>query len=209
MTSSLVIFNVAMFGFQALLMWAMAGPYRVFEHVFALSLAGIREGFWWEFITHAFLHGNLLHLFVNMVGLWFAGRLVERIIGPWRLLLLYIFSAVAGGVLQMALGGEGAMLLGASGAVCGIVVAFCAMFPERELLLLLFFVLPLRMRAKFLGWALVLSSFVFLVTGFEPWIGHAAHLGGCIGGFLFVRLAGFSRPTKVEQLVFRRQRSQA
>jgi len=205
MTSALIIFNILVFGLQSLVAWASPQVYSVLEHIFALSVTGIRNGFWWEFVTHAFLHGNTLHLLVNMVGLFFAGRLVERVIGPWRLLLLYIFAAVAGGILQMAVGNENAALLGASGAVCGIVVAFCAMFPEGELLLLVFFILPLRLRAKFLAWGLVLSSVVFLVFNLEPWIGHAAHLGGCIGGYLFVRLAGYARPTRLESWIIPRK----
>lgn len=203
MTSSLVIVNTVIFGFQAFLQWALPGLSILLQQVFALSIPGIREGFWWQFVTHAFLHGNFLHLLVNVVGLWFAGRLVERVIGPWRLLLLYVFAAISGGVLQMALGGN-AMLLGASGAVCGIIVAFCAIFPNREVLVFLFFILPIQLRAKFIGWGLVLSSLFFLVFHLEPWIGHAAHLGGCIGGFLFVRLAGFARPSRLECAMARR-----
>ncbi len=205
MTSALIIFNTVIFGLQCLIGWALPDVYSVLEHTFALSVTGIRNGFWWEFITHAFMHGNVPHLLVNMIGLFFAGRLVERVIGPWRLLLLYLFAAVSGGVLQMAVGNEHAALLGASGAVCGIVVAFCAMFPNVEMLLLVFFVLPLRLRAKFLAWGLVLSSLLFLVFNFEPWIGHAAHLGGCIGGYLFVRLAGYARPTRLENLFIPRK----
>lgn len=204
MTSLLVIVNVVIFGFQWFIEWVAPSLSIFLQHVFALSIPGIRAGFWWQFVTHAFMHGNILHLLVNVVGLWFAGRLVERVIGPWRLLLLYLFAAISGGVLQMAMGGN-SMLLGASGAVCGIIVAFCTIFPNRDVMVLLFFVLPLQIRAKFIGWGLVLSSFLFLVTNIEPWIGHAAHLGGCIGGFLFVRLAGFARPSRVESLVSRRR----
>ncbi len=161
---------------------------------FALSAEGLHEGRWWQLGTHAFLHGNLWHLFFNMAALWFAGRLVERAIGTGRFLLLYALSALAGGIAQLVLVGGPSQLLGASGAVFGVVIALCTLFPEAQIFALLFFVVPIRLRAKYLAWGMVASTMLFLVTGFEPWIGHAAHLGGCIAGFLFARGLRFTRP---------------
>ena len=161
---------------------------------YGLSHAGIEQGRWWQFLTHAFLHGNVLHLLVNMAGLWFAGRIVERVMGTWRFLALYASSAVAGGLFQIVVGGPGSVLLGASGAVFGVIIAFTTMFPEARIGVLLFFVLPLHLKAKYLAWGLLASTIAFLAMGFEPWIGHAAHLGGCIAGYLFTRLAGFVPP---------------
>src|SRR6188768_1335945 len=101
-----------------------------FQNVFGLSRIGLQEGFWWQFLTYAFLHGSLIHLLVNMVGLWFAGRMVERLIGPWRLLLLFIFAAVVGGIFQLLFTQGNILLLGASGSVCGIILNFTTMLPE-------------------------------------------------------------------------------
>lgn len=157
-----------------------------FLSVYALSAFGLENGRWWQFLTHAFLHGNTLHLLFNMMGLWFAGRIVERVMGTWRFLALYAAAAIAGGAFQMAFGG-GAFLLGASGAVFGVLVAFTTLFPESQVVALLFFI-PVRLKAKYLGWGLTGSALFFLVTGILPIIGHAAHLGGCLTGYLFVRL---------------------
>lgn len=195
MVIALIAVNVAIFVFQTFLSPVALGT---FETLFGLSLEGLQAGFWWQFFTHAFLHANWLHLLFNMLGLWFAGRIVERVIGSWRFLLLYVFSAVSGGVFQMVLNGGGHLLLGASGAVCGVILAFTTMFPNVEIFVLLFFIIPLRLRAKYLGWGLIASSLLFQILGFQTWIGHAAHLGGCVAGALFARLSGFARPSALE-----------
>jgi membrane associated rhomboid family serine protease len=171
--------------------------------LFALTASGLMEGRWWQFVTHAFLHGNFIHLAVNMVGLWFAGRIVERILGTKRFLVLYFVSAVAGGLGQIIATGGIRPLIGASGAVCGVLLAFTTMFAETEIVALLFFIIPLRMRAKYLGWGIMGSSLLFLVIGFEPWIGHGAHLGGCLAGYLYARLDGYGRQTFLERAIRR------
>jgi membrane associated rhomboid family serine protease len=169
--------------------------------LYALSDAGIEDGRWWQFATHAFLHGNIWHLLFNMMGLWFAGRIVERVMGTGRFLTLYVACAVSGGIAQVLLGDGKSILLGASGAVCGVIIAFATMFPEAQIVMLLFFVIPVRLRAKYLGWGLAGSSALFLLVGFEPWIGHAAHLGGCVMGYLLARLNGYGVPTPPERLI--------
>jgi membrane associated rhomboid family serine protease len=136
-----------------------------------------------------------------MAGLWFAGRIMERVMGTGRFLALYIACAVAGGLAQLLLEGGSSLLLGASGAVCGVILAFATIFPEAQIVMLLFFVVPLRFRAKYLGWGLTGSSLLFFLVGFEPWIGHAAHLGGCVTGYLLARLNGYGVPTAPERLL--------
>lgn len=198
---ALIAINTAIF-----LVGMLLGPgFRAWSiHLFALTASGLMEGRWWQLITHAFLHGNLLHLLLNMVGLWFAGRIVERVLGTRRFLVLYFVAALAGGLAQTMISGGSHPLIGASGAVCGVLLAFTTMFAETEIVALIFFVIPLRMRAKYLGWGIVGSSLLFLVTGFESWIGHAAHLGGCIAGYLFARLDGYGHPTFLERKFFKK-----
>jgi membrane associated rhomboid family serine protease len=170
---------------------------------YGLSASGLEEGRWWQLITYAFLHANIWHLLFNVLSLWFAGRIVERVMGAGRFVALYVASAVAGGVAQVLFGGGNTLLLGASGAVCGVIIAFATMFSEAQIVVLLFFVIPLKFRAKYLGWGLAGSSLVFLLTGFESWIGHAAHLGGCVAGYLLARLNGYGMPSAPERLLRR------
>ncbi|MFZ4682905.1 MAG: rhomboid family intramembrane serine protease [Terrimicrobiaceae bacterium] len=197
----LVAINTVIFLYERLI--GLQGRSRLFES-YALTQSGLAEGRWWQLITHAFLHGSLLHLLVNMAGLWFAGRIIERLMGTGRFLVLYGVAAVAGGLAQILLTGGNNPLIGASGAVCGVVIAFTTMFPEAQIVALLFFVIPIRLRAKYLGWGITGSSLLFLVTGFEPWIGHAAHFGGCVAGYVFARLAGYGTPTFLERKFLRK-----
>lgn len=150
----------------------------------ALSRNGVDEGAWWEFITHAFLHGNLLHLTVNMLALWFTGPILEELLGGWRFILLYLLSAVAGGILQTSSSPESIDLVGASGAVCGLLVGFATLLPRQEITALVFFVIPVRMKAATLGWVIAGISLLLGLLRIQPGIGHFAHLGGAIAGCL-------------------------
>jgi len=198
-TVFLVIVNTTIFLVQAVI----PGLKAYLLDRYALSAPAIEEGRWWQLLTHAFLHGNVWHLLFNMLALWFAGRVVERVMGTWRFFALYAASAIAGGLSQILIEGGDVPLVGASGAVCGVILAFATMFPEARIVLLLFFIIPLRFRAKFLGWGLTGFSLLFVLVGFEPWIGHAAHLGGCIAGYLLARLNGYGVPSAPERLLKR------
>ena len=177
------------FGAQKLLPVAVE---RYVIYVFGLSTLGLESGMVWQFFTHAFLHGSVWHLVVNMMALWFAGLPVEFVLGRWRLLMVYFCSAFGGGILQMMLGEPGVDLIGASGAVCGVLLSFATIYWNREVTVLLFFVVPLRLQAKFLGIGIIGVSVVAIVFQIEPWIGHAAHLGGALTGWLFTKGFGFA-----------------
>jgi membrane associated rhomboid family serine protease len=150
----------------------------------ALSREGLEQGAWWTPVTHAFLHGNLFHLVVNMVALWFTGPLLEETLGRRRYLLLFFGGAVAGGLLQTVATPRSIDLVGASGAVCALLVGFATLFPRLEITALIFFVIPVRMKARTLGWIVILASLLCSLLGLEKGIGHMAHLGGGIAGFL-------------------------
>jgi len=150
----------------------------------ALSREGLADGGWWQLITHAFLHGNLLHLAVNMVALWFTGPLIEELLGPIRYLALYLGGAVVGGILQTLATPGSVDLVGASGSVCALLVGFGTLFPNLQITALIFFVIPVKMKASTLGWLVIVGSLLFWSFGIERQIGHLAHLGGGIAGFL-------------------------
>jgi len=150
----------------------------------ALSREGLANCGWWQLITHAFLHGNLLHLAVNMVALWFTGPLIEELLGPIRYLALYLGGAVVGGILQTLATPGSVDLVGASGSVCALLVGFGTLFPNLQITALIFFVIPVKMKASTLGWLVIVGSLLFWSFGIERQIGHLAHLGGGIAGFL-------------------------
>jgi membrane associated rhomboid family serine protease len=181
-TRWLVIINVGIF-----VMMSMMNPLarNEIDWKFGLSRIGLQYGMFWQLITHVFLHGNLAHIFVNMLALWFAGREVERVLGTPRFLGLYLTSGLVGGVFQVAFSPVNVPLIGASGAVFGVLLALTTMFPNVPITALVFFVLPLRMRAKYFGFGLVAVSVIFWLSGLDPRVGHLAHLGGCAAGWIF------------------------
>ena len=160
---------------------------------FALSVDGLRQGFIWQLLTYQLMHGGLLHLLLNCWAIYVFGREVEEALGRKSFLTLYFTSGVIGGLFQVLAevllpGMFSAQVVGASAGAFGLVAAFAVLYPERPLMLLLFFIIPVNMRAKFL----LLFSALLAVFGIvfpADNIAHAAHLGGMLTGILFVRYA--------------------
>src|ERR1035437_5560451 len=160
---------------------------------FALSVEGLRHGFVWQLLTYQFMHGGWLHLLLNCWAIFVFGREVEETLGRSRFLTLYFSSGVIGGLFQalagVLVGGRfAAPVVGASAGAFGLVAAFATLFPERPLMLLLFFVIPLSMRAKFLLLFSALLTVFALILPTDN-IAHAAHLGGMLTGIFFARYA--------------------
>ena len=183
---NLLISLVVVFVVQLLADVALKGG---FSAVFGLSRWGLGRGFIWQPITYIWLHSgqNLFHLLFNLLGLYVFGRDLERAIGGKAFLWLFVGSGLAGGLGWVILSGApGAVCIGASGAVFGIMAAFATFYPERKITLLLFFVLPVTLSAKWL--ALGLAAFtLFSLFGTDGQIAHAAHLGGGLAGYLYAR----------------------
>ncbi len=169
---------------------AVFGPQFVLSvnAIFGLSSVGLADGWWWQLVTHQFLHGNGVHLLMNMVMLWFVGRDMEEVLGNAGYLALYLGGGVAGGLFQLPFLAHGGVLIGASGSVCAVLLALTTMFPKVPVTALIFFVIPVRMKAGLLGLVIVLGSILLWITGLAPGIGHAAHLGGFAFGFLFAKI---------------------
>jgi membrane associated rhomboid family serine protease len=162
-------------------------------HYFALSLDGLSSGFIWQVVTFQFLHAGLLHIIVNLIVIYFFGRALEEVLGRRPFLVFYLSAGVAGGLLQMLFAGLlpahfGGSVVGASAGAFGLVAAFAAIFPERQITLLLFFIIPVSMRAKTLLW-LALGMAVLGMIAQESRIAHAAHLGGIFAGLIYVSAA--------------------
>jgi membrane associated rhomboid family serine protease len=174
-------------------------PLFSLDNYFALSLEGLEHGYIWQLLTYQFMHVGFLHIFLNCWAIYVFGQVIEDALGPKKFLVLYFSSGVIGGLTQV-LGTLvwpshiGGVVVGASAAALGLVAAFAALYPERELTLLLFFFLPVTLRAKYLLWGTALLSvfcILFPLSGLTLLMGgniaHAAHLGGMLMGFVFAR----------------------
>ena len=156
---------------------------------------------WWQPLTHMFMHGGIWHILFNMYTLVMFGMVVERALGTKRFLILYFvagFGAVAlhTGVewLQvrhlLASGNTADVInlyrtpiVGASGAIYGVLVAFAMLYPQARMTLLF---PPVTLDAK---WMVIIFIGIELftgVTGTQMGIAHFAHLGGALFGFLLV-----------------------
>jgi membrane associated rhomboid family serine protease len=142
----------------------------------------------WQFFTYMFLHGGLFHLFFNMYALWIFGCEIERMWGPKAFLRYYFITGVGAGIIHTMITPLSMVpTIGASGAVLGILTAYAMMFPDRELTLLLFFILPVRMRARTMALLFAGMSLFSGVLGSADGIAHFAHLGGMLVGYLYLK----------------------
>ena len=142
----------------------------------------------WQFVTYMFLHGGFFHLFFNMFVLWIFGCEVERSWGTKAFVKYYFITGIGAGVLGfIGYFATNVPMIGASGAVYGVILAFALMFPERVITLLLFFVLPISMKAKYFAMMLAgISIFSSLFNGADG-VAHLAHLGGMLAGYLYLK----------------------
>jgi len=143
----------------------------------------------WTLITYQFLHAGFAHLFFNMLGLYFFGPRLEARLGSRAFLGLYLVSGLVGAIVHIGYAaafspiGLIVPMVGASGAVFGVLLAYSKFWPDHRILL--WFVLPMRARV-----------FVLVLTMLSLWSGlggagdnvaHFAHLGGFVGGWLYLR----------------------
>lgn len=201
----IIIANIAVFLVMALMpaVGQKLGEYGHFSawtvlyHKNANGTAGGLE--FWRFVTFQFLHANLMHILMNMLGLYIFGGMVESYLGPRKYLAFYLVCGIFGGLmyLLLTLGGWLAPnfplflisdprtpLVGASAGVFGIIMA-CAKIAPHMQVQLLFPPVPMRLRTMaFLYVGIAVATILF--DGKNAG-GEAAHLGGAIAGAFFIR----------------------
>lgn len=181
----LIIINVLVYMATALLpvgneiirfcaLWFGASPFGEFHS--------------YQFVTYMFLHASVEHIFFNMFALWMFGRTLEYELGSKRFLIYYMVCGVGAALIQLAtayLTGEMPIqLVGASGAVMGLLLAFGVMHPNAVIMLL---IPPIPMKAK---WFVVIYGVIELFlgwTGFGGNVAHFAHVGGMLWGLLLLQ----------------------
>lgn len=138
-------------------------------------------------VTYAFLHGDVMHLLGNMLFLWVFGDNVEDAVGHVKFLAFYLLSAAAGGFLHLVMHpGSDVPLIGASGAVAGIIAAYLMLHPHVRLWVLALGRIPLRLKALWvLGFWVAFQLFNVLVDP-DGQVSWWAHIGGLIGGAVLI-----------------------
>lgn len=203
--TTLLVVTIAVFVLQQVLNVFFPGPMgydnAFLSEWFALSGENFRQLKVWTVISYGFLHSTLgfWHILGNMLGLYFLGRILEPMIGRERFLLIYFGSMLLGGLVYLGFHFNNSMpVVGASGAVFGLMTLFCLMRPEQPITLLLFFIIPITMKPKWLlriSAAITIGGLILheLPGNPEYRMAHSAHLGGIIGGLLYYRFV-HSRP---------------
>ena len=188
---------VGCFILQSLLqVWGGQGRFLI--NWFALSVNHLKEYKVWTLLTYSLLHGGFWHLFGNCLAIFFLGRGLLPDLGHKRILQLYLGMVLAGGIIWSVvhLGVPYIPVYGASAAAFGLLILFCLMYPQQNVTLLLFFVLPVTLKPKWLLWgAIALNAFGFFFEELPRVTGHggidmgnvawSAHLGGMLIGYVY------------------------
>ena len=167
----------------------------------ALDGAGIAAGEYWKFLSFSLLHFHPLQMIIDMLLLYFAGREVEPIIGSRHFAIIYGAGTLLGGVASwLAL--PAFPVVGTSAAVTGVIVAFATILPELEVSGNLFYVLPLRLRAKWLALALLAMCGVLWATLTIPQVGAPGMLAAGLFAWFYVKQLGFGNPLAIQRSIF-------
>lgn len=188
------------------LLMAMAGVYllqvTIFTHPWLVATFGFVPSQVllqpWSLLTYGLLHGSVLHILGNALALFMFGAPVEQRLGSPRFIRLFVFAVLGGALLSLAMMPltSDAPIIGASAGVFGVMLAYVLEWPDRPILV---FPLPVPVKAKWLVGFLALWSLLAAGFGFGGGVAHAAHLGGFIAGFLYLRGGTFfqrSRPAR-------------
>ncbi|HRI58548.1 MAG TPA: rhomboid family intramembrane serine protease [Saprospiraceae bacterium] len=199
----LIIINVLMFIGTFVLLGqehydSMIGDYDILGRLqLAAFMPGSEHFQPFQIATHMFMHGDLMHIAFNMLSLYIFGPMVEAVWGPKRFLFYYLFCGIGAyalhlGVQWWELEQHGIdprawnrPMLGASGAIFGIYVAFGYLFPN-QIISLLF--PPISLKAKYFVPIMAGLELFYGVGGYSTGIAHFAHLGGAVFGFLLIMI---------------------
>ena len=187
---ALIIANVLIFILQSLLITTRSPLASISYRWLSLQPMDIAYGYVWQFLTYQFIHAGTMHIFLNMLGLYMFGSAMEDAWGRNRFLARFLLCGLGAGIAFcifaffriMGLYPE-AMLVGASGGVFGMIMAFGMLFADQEVFL---FPFPISIKAKYMVAIILALAFLSLLRSENP--GTAvAHLGGALTGFLLVR----------------------
>jgi membrane associated rhomboid family serine protease len=169
----LLFANIGVFFLQSTTVWITE------LMIFIPRLIAVRP---WTVITYMFLHGGMMHLVFNMLGLFFFGPRVEERLGSRSFVYLYLISGITGALLSLIMG-PSAAVLGASAAVFGVMLAFAWFWPDAPIHI--WGIIPIKARTL-----VIITTLLSLWSGFggvRGNVAHFAHLGGYVGAFLYLK----------------------
>lgn len=199
-------FNTVSFyiiGFNILIYLLTAMKPEFYSYLSLNVINVLRSSMYWQFITYMFVHASLTHLVFNMLGLLFFGLTLERAIGSKEFLLLYMVSGFVSGLVSFIIyyftGSYGVFLLGASGAIYAILLAYAVVFPRSQIYI--WGVLPIPAPILIAIYAGIELASQFL--GAKSGIAHMTHLAGFACAWMYLRLRMGLHPWKIWKDAFR------
>jgi len=157
---------------------------KVFYY-FSFSVSAFESFLIWTPFSYALLHDGPMHLVMNLIGLFFIGKALESDIGKTNFYWLAGISSFIGALLWLFFNDNGEILIGASAVVMSSLACFCLRNPNQEITLLLFFILPCRLKPKWIILGVLgveIYGFIFSELQGATGIAHSAHLGGMMSG---------------------------
>jgi rhomboid family protein len=165
-------------------------PYMMFHFALPFGVLGLtpylvtHQGYVWQLATYLFLHGGFFHILFNLFALWMFGSDLERVWGSRQFLFYFFLCGIGAACFDVLVQPNSATtIIGNSGAIYGILLAFGLLFPNRPIFL--WFVIPVKAKWFVLGFGII--EFISELSGSAPGIAHLAHLGGMLVGFLYLR----------------------
>jgi membrane associated rhomboid family serine protease len=144
----------------------------------------IGRGWVWQLVSYMFLHGSFFHILLNMLALWMFGSELEYLWGSKRFLQYYFITGIGAGLTNTLFQPHSlAPIIGASGAIYGLLLAYGMYFPDRRIYLYFLFPIPAKYFVIIFGGLEFLEAFNRSHDG----VAHLAHLGGLAFGFLYLK----------------------
>jgi len=178
-TVILIVINVAIF----LLTFVARG---VMRYLALIPILVVQEHAWWQVVTYMFVHAGTWHLLFNMLALFMFGVPLERSLGSGEFLLYYFVTGVGAGLATLAVNWYTGMayipVVGASGAIFAVLLAYATLFPDARIVL--FWILPMRAPMAVLVFAGI--ELFSLLTSTNAGVAHLTHLAGLLFGWLYL-----------------------
>lgn len=189
-TLTLVIVNVGMY------LITMLFP-QVFRYLALIPYLVVRERAVWQILTYMFLHGGFWHILLNMFVLFMFGMPLERRWGSSEFLLYYFITGIGAGIATVAVNWYSGLavvpVVGASGAIFAVMLAFATFYPDTRILVSLFIPMPARIAVLvFTG-----LEVIYLISRPGSGVAHLTHLAGVVFGYLYLLIRMGINPIRV------------
>ena len=177
---NLMIAMGAVFLLQEILQMTSIPLYVNFLNYFALDPERVWNQYYiWQLFTYIFLHGDFFHILFNLFSLWMFGGELESYWGSKRFLFYFFFCGVGAGIFTVLLSPY--PVIGASGAIYGVLLAFGWLFPNRPIYIYFLFPMPAKYMVIIFGLIELFSS-----RSAGGGVAHLTHLGGLVFGFFYM-----------------------